>query len=72
MIIRETNPGMIFTRRVQELSEEEKMRLQEICDELRKIFNADSVGFAIPEPSASNKSDYTIRIYNADTIGHIF
>lgn len=72
MIIREANPNMIYTRHIQELSKEERKRVQEICDELREIFNADSVGFLAPELTISNKTDYTIRIYNADTIGHIF
>ena len=72
MIIRETDPNMIYTRHVQELSEEEKIRVQEICDELREIFNADSVGFLAPELTVSNKTDYTIRIYNGDTICHVF
>ena len=72
MIIRETKPNMKFTRHIQELSEEETKRVQEICDELREIFNADSVGFVAPELTVSNKTDYTIRIYNADTINYIF
>ena len=72
MIIKETDPNMIFTRHIQELSEEEKIRVQEICDELREIFNADSVGFLEPIPTLNSKTDYTIRIYNGDTIGHIF
>ena len=72
MIIKETKPNMIHTRHIQELSKEERIRVQEICDELREIFNADSVGFLAPEPTISNKTNYTIRIYNGDTIGHIF
>ena len=72
MIIKETDPNMIYTRHVQELSEEERIRVQEICNELREIFNVDSVGFLAPELTATNKTDYTIRIYNADTIGHVF
>ena len=72
MIIKETDPNMIYTRHIQELSEEERIRVQEICDELQKIFNADSVGFLTPELTLNNKTDYTIRIYNADTIGHVF
>ncbi|MBR6289327.1 MAG: hypothetical protein IKR19_08330 [Acholeplasmatales bacterium] len=72
MIIKETDPNMIYTRHIQELSEEERIRVQEICDELRKIFNADSVGFLTPDLTIGNKTNYTIRIYNADTIGHVF
>jgi diaminopimelate epimerase len=72
MVIRETKPNRMFTRHIQELSEEETKRVQEICDELREIFNADSVGFVAPELTASNKTDYTIRIYNGDTINYIF
>lgn len=72
MIIRETDPNMIYTRHIQELSEEERIRVQEICNELREIFNADSVGFLAPDLTGGNKTNYTIRIYNGDTIGHIF
>ena len=72
MIIKETYPNMIYTRHIQELSEEEKIRVQEICDELREIFNADSVGLLAPDLTIGNKTNYTIRIYNGDTIGHIF
>lgn len=72
MIIKETDPNMIYTRHIQELSEEEKVRLNEILDELRIMFNADSVGFIDYHPTINNKSDYCIKIYNADTIGHIF
>ena len=73
MIIKETNPNMTYTRRIQELSEDERIRVQEICNELREIFNADSVGL-IPEHgmTVSNKTNYTIKLYNADTIGYVF
>lgn len=71
MIIKETEPNMIFTRHIQDLSEEEKTRLKEICSELQEIFNAESVGFLAPELTFSNKTNYTIRIYGGDTIGHI-
>ena len=72
MIIRETDPGMIYTRHVQELSPEEKDRVQEILEELRLIFNAESVGFEAPELTLYRKTNYTIRIFGGDTIGHIF
>lgn len=72
MIVRETKPGQINTRYIQELSAEEKERVQEILEELRLIFNAESVGFVAPELTISNKTNYTIRIYGGDAIGHIF
>jgi hypothetical protein len=71
MIIKETDPNMVYTRHIQELSEEERVRVQEICDELREIFNADSVSFFGSEPTVSKKTDYFIKIYNADTLGYI-
>ena len=71
MILRETDPGMIYTRRIQELSDIDKTRLKEICEELKVIFNAESVEFEMPEPTVSSKTNYTLRIFGGDTIGYI-
>lgn len=71
MIVKETHPGMIYSRKYFDLSDSEKERIQEICDELRSIFNADSVGFIAPELTLGNKRDYEIKIYRGDSIGHI-
>lgn len=70
MQVMNTHPGTIYGRSYFDLSEEEKERLQEILNELRDIFNADSVGLVNPEVTIGPKCDYTIRIYNGDTIGH--
>ena len=69
MIIKETRPGRVNSRKYLDLSDSEKERIKEICDELRSIFRADSVGF-IAEPTLSSKRDYIIKIYNGETIGY--
>ena len=69
MIIKETRPGKFNSRKYLDLSDSEKERVKEICEELRSIFRADSVGF-IAEPTLSSKRDYVIKIYNGETIGH--
>lgn len=55
-----------------DLSDEEKIRLKEICDELKSIYNADSVDIVVFKPPLSPKCDYEIRIHNGDAIGYIF
>ena len=70
MQIMNTHPGTVYGRSYFDLSEEEKEKLQKILDELQVIFNADSAGLVNPELTMFPKCDYTIRIYNGDTIGH--
>ena len=72
MIVKETHPGMVFSRKYLDLSDSEKERIKEICEELRSIFNADSVGFIMPEHTLGNKNDYEIKIYRGDNIGYTF
>ena len=71
MIFRETDPGMVYSRHIQELSDIDKSRLREICEELKAIFNAESVAFECPEMTASSRTNYTLRIFGGNTIGHI-
>ena len=72
MIIKETRPDYIFSRKYFDLSDSEKERLKEIFEELRIIFNADSVGFVQPDLTLSSKNNYEIKIYNGDNIGYEF
>lgn len=59
------------TRTIVELSDDEQKRLKDILEELKALFNANSIGL-ISENTVSNKTDYTIRIYNGDNIGFIY
>lgn len=68
MIVKEAR----FSRKYLDLSDSEKERIKEICEELRSIFNADSVGFISPEFTIGNKCDYEIKIYRGDTVGYRF
>ena len=70
MIVKETRPGYIHTRKYLDLSDSERERIKEIFEELRLIFNADSIGL-IDSPSLSPKRDYEFKIYNGDTIGYM-
>ncbi len=71
MIVKEVKPEYIFTRKYLALSDSEKERIKEICEELRLIFNADSVGFVQPNLTLSAKNNYEIKIYNGDNIGYM-
>ena len=44
MIVDHTNPGMVNDMTALVFSNEEKQRIQEICEELKEIFMAQSVG----------------------------
>ena len=58
-----------------DLSDEERTRFKEILEELKTIFNADSIDVAaIKEPPVGirPKCDYEIRIHNGDSINYIF
>lgn len=44
MIVDHTKPGMINDRTALVFSNKEKQRIQEICEELKEIFMAQSVG----------------------------
>ena len=72
MIVKETRPDYIFTRKYFDLSDSERERIKGILEELRLIFNADSVGFIAPNPTMSPKCDYEFKIYSGDTIGYEF
>lgn len=72
MIIKERKPDYIYTRRYFDLSDSEKERIKEIFEELRSIFNADSIGFIEPEHTLSPKCDYEFKIYSGDNIGYEF
>lgn len=50
------------------LSDEEEERVQQILEELRFIFNADLVMIE-PEITASDKTNYAVKIINGDNIG---
>lgn len=72
MIVKEKYPGYIHTPKYFDLSDSEKERIKEICEELRLIFNADSVGIPQPDLTLSSKTNYEIKIYNGDMIGYEF
>lgn len=55
-----------------DLSDEEKTRLKEICEELKLIFNADNIDIVALKPPIGPKCDYEIRIHNGDAIDYIF
>ena len=67
MIHREVGLGRTIT----ELSKEEQERIKEILEELRLIFNAQSVMLS-SELTFSNKTNYTIEILNGDVRGYIY
>lgn len=72
MIVKEKYPGYINTPRYFDLSDSEKERIKEIYEELRLIFNADSVGIPQPDLTLGSKNNYEIKIYGGDTIGYEF
>lgn len=55
-----------------DLSDDEKIRLKEICEELKVIFNADNIDITALRSPISPKCDYEIRIHNGDSINYIF
>jgi len=75
MIVKETNPNSTWSHKYLDLSDSEKVRVKEIFEELRSIFNADSIDF-IPGNAIlglgclGRKCDYELKIYNGDTIGY--
>lgn len=72
MTVKETKPGQIGTAHYYDLSDEERDRVKSILEELRIIFEAESVGFEAGEATISPTRDYTIRIFEGKTIGHIW
>ncbi len=58
-----TNPGMVNDRVALDFSAEEIKRIKGICEELRTIFRADSVGITgFTQVSAGMPLDYQIKI----------
>lgn len=58
-----TDPGMIYDRVALDFSDEEIKRITEICEELKTIFRADSVGITgFTQVSAGMPLDYQIQI----------
>lgn len=72
MIIKETKPGQIGTSYYYDLSVEERDRIKNILEELKDIFEAESVGFEMGNTTISPVNDYTIRIFGGKTIGPIW
>ena len=70
MIVKETKPGQIGTKYYYDLSDEERDRIKNILEELRVIFEAESIGFEANTATTSPTYDYTIRIFGGKTIGH--
>ena len=81
MIVKETYPRYIYTRKWTEccsythkyldLSDSEKVRVKEILEELKSIFNADNIDIVSIGGPVAPKCDYQIKIYNGDTINYI-
>ena len=70
MIAKETPTNS--TLKYFDLSDEEKTRLKEILEELKTIFNADSIDVVALRSPICPKCDYEIRIHNGDSINYIF
>jgi len=66
MIVGHTRPGMINDRTALVFSNEEKQRIQEICEELKEIFMAQSVGI-YGEASENIPINYHIDIVGCPT-----
>ena len=64
MIQVHTAPNMIYNRVAYDFSDEERQRIKEICEELREIFMAESVGFSKAEISNGMPVNYQIDIMN--------
>ena len=62
MIQVHTAEGTIVDRVALDFSNEEIVRIKEICEELRKIFMAQSVGISLFELSAGMPVNYQIEI----------
>lgn len=71
MIAKEIPPSL--TLKYFDLSDEENVRLKEILEELKSIFNADNINIVSKGcPPVAPKCDYEIRIYNGDTVNYMF
>lgn len=57
-----THEGFYDDRVAWDFSEEEKNRIKEIMEELRIIFQAESVGMTMPPMALTQNLDYTIAI----------
>ena len=62
MIQVHTNPGQLSDKVYYDFSDEERIRIQEICEELKEIFMADSVGLRIDRDSYGGPIDWCIDI----------
>lgn len=67
MIVRETDPGMIYSRKVIELTDKECNRIRDVIKEIKSTLNATSVRFDYPLTIGA-KTDYEIQISHADKI----
>ena len=66
MIVDHTNPGIVNDMTALVFSNEEKQRIQEICEELKEIFMAQSVG-VYGEMSMNLPVNYRIDIVGCPT-----
>ena len=64
MVLVHTDPNMIYDRVALDFSDEEIQRIQEICEELKEIFMAESVDFSKAEISNGLPVSYQIDIMN--------
>lgn len=81
MIVKETDPKYIYTRKYSDcysythkyldLSDSEKVRVKEILEELRSIFNATHIGIVQPKIPVGRKRNYIIKLYNGDIVGYM-
>ena len=68
MIQIHTAPNMVYDRVAYDFSDEERQRIQEICEELKEIFMAESVGFSKAEISNGLPVNYQIDIVRCPAI----
>jgi hypothetical protein len=71
MIVKETNPNSTWSHKYLDLSDSEKVRVKEIFEELRSIFNATHIGIVQPKILVGRKRNYIIKLYNGDIVGYM-
>ena len=70
MIQIHTAPNMVYDRVALDFSDAEIQRIKEICEELKEIFMAESVGFSKAEISNGLPVNYQIDIVRCPAINN--
>lgn len=65
MTIYDSDPGMCYGTMTKMLSKEDKERIKQILDELREIFDCESIGMYV-ENMSLHGCDYVIKMYNSN------